>query len=144
MSPDRVDLRSGAVLHIRGYSSRGHPAKNKYILILGLLTDSEALGFLISSQLSYLGQESHRAEVVPIPDGATAFLRYESIIQCFELEYLSIPELCNGFAQGIVTNAGRLPVRYLHRVREAVSRSRLLPQNDIEAALRVLPPATRV
>ena len=135
----RVDLTPGSVLHLRGFSSRGHPAKNKYILILGCLTDSEVLGFLISSQLAYLKQESHKREVVRIPDKATAFLRFESIIQCFELEYLSLGGLCDGFDQGSVTNAGRLSPRYLYKVREAVRESRLLSQLDIERVLRILP-----
>ena len=47
MSRDRVDLTPGAVLHIKGFSSRGHPPKNKYILIIGHASDSEVLGFLI-------------------------------------------------------------------------------------------------
>ena len=90
------------------------------------------LGFLISSQLAYLRQESYKAEVVRIPDRATSFLRYESIIQCFELEYLSVAELCDGLDRGFITNAGKLPMRYLHKVREAVVASRLLAQVDIE------------
>ena len=139
MPQGRVDLTPGAVLHIKGFSSRGHPAKNKYILILGCLTDSEVLGFLISSQLAYLKQESHKREVVRIPDKATAFLRFESIIQCFELEYLSLSALCDGFDQGTVTNVGRLAQRYLQKVREAVGESRLLSQLDIERALKILP-----
>jgi len=80
MSRDRVDLTPGAVLHIKGFSSRGHPAKNKYLLILGCVSESEVLGFLISSQLGYLRQESHKKEVVRIPDRATAFFApYESM-----------------------------------------------------------------
>ena len=142
MPRDRVDLTPGAVLHIQGFSSRGHPAKNKYLLILGCISESEVLGFLISSQLGYLGQESHRKEVVRVPDRATAFLRSESIIQCFELECLATGSLCDGFERGLVTNEGRLPVRYLHKVREAVTESRLLPQIDIERALRILPAAS--
>jgi hypothetical protein len=137
-----VDLAAGAVLHIQDFSSPGHPAKNKYLLIIGSISDSEVLGFLISSQLGYLKQEGYRKEVVRIPDRATAFLRSESIIQCFELECLSIGSLCGGFERGLVTNAGRLPIRYLHKVREAVTESRLLPQIDIERALRILPPAS--
>ena len=90
-------LTCGCVLHIAGFSSRGHTPRNKYILILGQVNDYTALGFLISSQLAYLGQDSHRVEVVRIPQGATGFLRYESIIQCFELEQLSIPDLSDGF-----------------------------------------------
>ena len=86
MPPDRVDLHPGAVLHIRGFASRGHPPKNKYIPIIGCPTDSDVLGFLISSQLAYLEQESHKREVVLIPDRATAFLNRKSIIQCFHLE----------------------------------------------------------
>ena len=139
MSQDRVDLHPGSVLHIKGYTSRGHPRKNKYILILGQLTDSEVLGFLISSQLSYLQQESHKREVVRIPDRATAFLRSESIIQCFELEYLLVSNLCQGFEQGAITNEGRLPLRYPHKIRAVVQESYLLPQIDIERALSVLP-----
>ena len=102
MPPDRVDLGPGAVLHIKGFASRGHPAKNKYILILGCLTDSEALGFLILSELWYLDLESHKAEVVRIPDRATGFLRVERLIQCIELEYLSRQSLCAGFDEETV------------------------------------------
>lgn len=142
MPRDRVDLAPGAVLHIKDFSSRGHPAKNKYLLILGCTSESEVLGFLISSQLGYLEQESHKKEVVRIPDRATAFLRSESMIQCFELECLSIDSLCDGFERGLVTNSGRLSIRYLHKVREAVTESRLLPQIDIERALRILPVAS--
>jgi hypothetical protein len=142
MSRDSVDLTQGAVLHIKGFSSRGHPAKNKYLLILGSISDSEVLGFLISSQLGYLKQDSHKKEVVRIPDRATAFLRSESIIQCFELECISIGSLCDGFERGQVTNEGRLPIRYLHKVREAVTESRLLPLIDIDRALKVLPAAS--
>jgi hypothetical protein len=140
MPQDRVDLHPGSVLHIKGFTSRGHPAKNKYILILGCLTDSDVLGFLISSQLRYLDQESHKDEVVRIPDRATGFLRVESIIQCFELEYLSRLNLCSGFEEGTVSNAGRLPVRYLYKIREVVKGSRLLPQQSIEHVMKVLPP----
>jgi hypothetical protein len=139
MSQGKPDLTPGSVLHIKNYSSRGHSGKDKYLLIIGSFTESEALGVLISSQLSYLHQESHKAEVVRIPDRATSFLRHESIIQCFELEYLSVSSLREGFEQGAVTNQGRLPIRYLHRVREAVSESRLLSQLDIERALKILP-----
>jgi len=142
MSRDRVDLAPGTVLHIKDYSSRGHPAKNKYLLILGCVGDLEVLGFLISSQLGYLKQESHKKEVVRIPDRATSFLRSESIIQCFELECISIGSLCDGFERGLVTNEGKLPIRYLHKVREVVTESRLLPQIAIARALRILPAAS--
>lgn len=107
-----------------------------------VFSDSEVLGFLISSQLRYLHQESHKNEVVRIPDRATAFLRAESIIQCFELECLSTGSLCDGFERRLVTNQGRLPARYLHKVRDTVTASRLLAQVDIDRALRVLPPAS--
>ena len=139
MPHDRVDVHPGSVLHIKGFASRGHPAKNKYILIIGCPTDSEALGFLISSQLAYLEQESHKREVVLIPDRATAFLNRKSIIQCFHLEYLSRNSLCEGFEQGMVTNAGRLSARYLYKVKEVVTGSRLLAQIDIDLALSILP-----
>jgi hypothetical protein len=142
MSQDRIDLNPGSVLHIKGYASRGHPPKNKYILVIGQFTESEVLGFLISSQLGYLRQESHKREVVRIPDKATAFLPFESIIQCFELEYLHISSLCEGFEDGAITNMGRLSPRYLYKIREVVKESRLLAQNDIERILRVLPQLT--
>lgn len=135
-------LTCGCVLHVAGFSSRGHTPRNKYILILGQVNDYTALGFLISSQLAYLGQDSHRVEVVRIPQGATGFLRYESIIQCFELEQLSIPDLSDGFDNGRVAVVGRIQTRYLHRIREAVTNSRLPTQRDIDAALSLLPEET--
>jgi hypothetical protein len=141
MPQDRVDLRPGAVLHIKGFASRGHPPKNKYILIIGCLTESEVLGFLISSKLDYLNSDVHRPEVVRIPDRAVSFLRVESIIQCFALEFLSREQLCAGYEEGNVSNEGRLPIKYLYKIREVVKESRLLAQVDIDRALRVLPPA---
>jgi hypothetical protein len=143
MSQNRPDLSPGAVLHIKDFSSRGHAAKNKFLLVIGQITESEVLGFLISSQLTYLKQESHKREVVRIPDRATGFLKYESIIQCFELESVQISSLCDGFERGLVTNEGRLGLRYLHKVRETVMESRLLTQNDIDRALKILPPSSQ-
>lgn len=139
MSAGKLDLRQGSVLHIKGYTSRGHPEKDKFLLIIGQRTETEVLGFLISSQLGYLQRETHKREVVRIPDRATSFLRHESIIQCFELETLSIGNLCDGFDAGKVTHEGRLPIKYLHKIREAVRESRLLSQIDIDRAVRVLP-----
>jgi hypothetical protein len=75
------DLTPGTVLHIKGYSSRGHPAKDKYLVLIGCCSESVVLGFLISSQLRYLEQESHRSEVVRVPHNATTFIRFETIIQ---------------------------------------------------------------
>jgi hypothetical protein len=136
---DQIDLRPGSVLHIEGFATRGHPKKNKYVLILGRLTESEVLGFLVSSQLEYLQRETHKREVVRIPQQATAIFRHESIIQCFVLEYLLASSLCEGFERGLIENKGLLPVKYLHKVREVVRESRLLSQDDIEKALLVLP-----
>ncbi len=141
MPQDRIDLSPSSVLHVKGYSSREHPRKNKYVLIIGRST-TVALGFLISSQLAYLHQESHKREVVRIPHRATSFLSVESIIQCFELEVLSVSSLCGGFERGDVTNAGRLPTRYLHKIRAVVQESRLLSQAEIDQILRVLPVTT--
>jgi hypothetical protein len=141
MSQTRVDLSSGSVLHIRGFSSRGHQPKDKFLLIVGQKSDSEALGFLISSQLTYLRQDAFKNEVVKVPHNATVFLRVESIIQCFSLERLSIPSLCEGFEDGRVDNVGKMPVKYLHRIREVVAKSLLLTQYDIEDAIRLLPKA---
>jgi hypothetical protein len=139
MSQDRVDLQPGSVLHIKRYTSRRHPEKDKYVLIIGKASDSEVLGFLISSQLGYLDQASHKREVVRIPDRATAFLRYESIIQCFELEHLPIGNLCEGFEQGDVTNQGRLPLRYLHKVRRQFTARAFWNRMRSTLALSVLP-----
>ncbi len=143
MPQDRLDLTQGSVLHIKAFSSRGHPEKDKFLFIIGRRTESEVLGFLISSQLAYLERDSHRNEVVRIPDRSTSFLRCESIIQCFELESLSVSRLQEGFDAGKVTHQGRLPTRYLYKVREIVSASRLLARVDIDEALRVLPATTK-
>lgn len=140
MSPGKPDLSQCSVLHIKDFCSRGHTPKNKYLLVIGQSSESEVLAFLISSQLSYLQRESHKNEVVRLPANATSFLPFQSIIQCFELERLSISSLYDGFERGGVTNKGKLPVRYAHKIREVVKESRLLTQLDIDLALRVLPP----
>src|SRR5687767_12774284 len=139
MPRGEIDLSAGAVLHIRGFTSRGHQPKNKFVLIIGQFSASEILGFLISSQLSYLQVESHKPECIRIPSNATAFLAVESIIQCFQLERLDSQTLCSGFDAGRVTNEGRLPVKYLYKIREAVEKSFLLAQVDIDDCLKVLP-----
>jgi hypothetical protein len=99
------------------------------------------LAFLISGQLSYLETESHRNEVVRIPHNATTIFRRDSIIQCFEIERLSLELLREGLESGKISQCGKLPIKYMHRIREAVSKSNLLPQNDIDDALLVLPPS---
>src|ERR1035441_1112179 len=139
MPPNKIDLSAGSVLHVRGFSSRGHPPKDKFVLIIGQKSDSEVLGFLISSQLVYLGLQTHKNEVVKVPHNATAFLRAESIIQCFVLERLALTSLCEGFEDGKITNAGKLRVKYLHKIRDVVRDSFLLAQRDIDDAVRVLP-----
>ena len=142
MPTGEVNLTQGSVLHIKDFSSRGHAPKDKYLFVVGKCSESEVLGFLISTQLQYLKRETHRREVVSIPDKATAFLRCESIIQCFELERLNISALCDGFGRGRITNEGKLPAKYAHKIRDAVKESRLLSQIDIEAALKILPVAS--
>lgn len=136
---NRLDLSPGTVLHVKDYSSRGHPQKSKYLIVIGFATETVVLGFLISGQMGYLEQESHREEVVRIPHNATAFIRSESIIQCFEMERLPLESLCDGFEDGRVSRPGKLSIKYLHRIRETVEGSKLLSQADIQAALRVLP-----
>lgn len=136
---NRPDLSPGTVLHIEDYSSRGHDPKNKYLIVIGSATENVVLGFLISSQMAYLEQESHHTEVVRVPHNASSFLQRESIIQCFEMERLSLDKLEDGFAGGEIRRVGKLPVKYLHKMREAVERSKLLSQEDIALALRVLP-----
>jgi hypothetical protein len=56
---------------------------------------------------------------------------------------VQISSLCDGFERGLVTNEGRLGLRYLHKVRETVMESRLLTQNDIDRALKILPPSSQ-
>jgi hypothetical protein len=133
------DLKPGSVLHIKKYSSRGHPSKNKYVFVVGFVSETVIAGFLISSQLSYLQQETHKKEIVRIPHNATSFLRAESIIQCFEMERLSMESICQGFQDGSVTCCGRLGVKYLYNIRKVVEGSRLLAQMDIESLLQILP-----
>jgi len=139
---DSVDLHPGAVLHIKNFSTRGHPQKNKYLLVIGCLGETEVLGFLIYSQLNYLQLPSQKREVVRIASYVTPFLHCESIIQCFELERLSRTALCEGYECGAIENEGRLPVRFLHLIRETVRASFLLTQEAIDIALKVLPPAS--
>jgi hypothetical protein len=86
-----------------------------------------------------LGQDDFKNEVVKVPYNATAFLRFESIIQCFCMERMSVTSLCEGFEDGRVHSAGKMPVKYLHRIREVVTESQLLAQCDIDDALKVLP-----
>ena len=140
---DSVDLHQGAVVHIKNFSTRGHPQKNKFLLVIGCLGETEVLGFLISSQLHYLQAPSRKKEVVRIARSVTHFLSCDSIIQCFELERLSRAALCEGYERGDIQNKGRLPARFLHLIRETVSASFLLTQDAIDMALKVLPPAIR-
>jgi hypothetical protein len=117
----------------------GASRKKQYVLIIGQKSDSEALGFLISSQLAYLKADAFKNEVVKVPHNATAFLRLESIIQCFSIERMSVTSLCEGFEDGKINNAGKVPIKYLHRIREVITESQLLAQYDIDDALKVLP-----
>jgi hypothetical protein len=77
-----------------------------------------------------------------VAKSVTSFLSCESIVQCFELERLSRTALCGGFECGDIENEGRLPVRFLHLIRETVSASFLLTQENIDLALKVLPTAS--
>jgi len=54
------------------------------------------------------------------------------------MERLSVTALCEGFENGSIDNAGKMSVKYLHRIREVVE-SQLLTQYDIDDALKVLP-----
>ena len=139
-----MDLTPGSVLHIQDFSTRGHPAKNKYLLIIGPKSDSEALAFLISSQLKYLKVEPHKHEVVKIPHNATTFLQCESIIQCFSVEELTITDLIQGGESGKVKRVGRLQPKFLHQIREVVANSQLLSAYEIEAITKVLPKRTEL
>jgi hypothetical protein len=44
-----------------------------------------------------------------------------------------------GFEDGKINNAGKMPIKYLHRIREVITESRLLAQYDIDDVLKVLP-----
>jgi hypothetical protein len=88
-----------------------------------------------------LKQDAFKKEVVKVPHNAMAFLRLESIIQCFTMERLSVTSLCEGFEGGKIENMGRLPLKYLHRMREVVTESLLLAKYDIDDAVKVLPKA---
>jgi hypothetical protein len=127
MPSGSVDLSQCSVLHIKGFASRGHPPKNKYLVVIGRCSESEVIGFLMSTQLHYLKRDTHKKEVISVPDRSTSFLSSESIIQCFQLERLAISVLCDEFDQGRVSNAGKLPVKYAHKIRDVVRDSRLLP-----------------
>ena len=140
MPRDSADLTPGSVLHIKGFSSRGHSPRNKYFLILGKQSESMALAFIVSSQLHYLQSNVYKKEVVRIPARATHFLSHESIIQCFVLEPLPVDKLSEDFETKLVTNEGRRPARYLHEIRAVVQNSMQLSREDIEQVLKVLGP----
>ncbi len=74
-----------------------------------------------------------------IPARAIDFLSSESYIQCWVLERLDIERLEDGHASGQVKRCGRLPPRYLYKIRDVVRIAYLLEQCDAEAVLRVLP-----
>ena len=78
-----------------------------------------------------------------LPHNATTFIGVEGIIQCFEMERLSVESLWEGFEHGQVSRSGKLPVKYLYKIKETVSRSGLLSQKDIDDALAMLPSPAR-
>ena len=133
---DNLDLSQGSVLHIKSFSTRGHPPKNKFCLILGRENPSgDVLAFLISSQAQYAQQPAYRNEIVTIARGAVHFLSQESFIQCFTLERLDSEKLADGFDSGLVEHKGKLSKKYLYRVKETVEKSKLLTQQEIEVVM---------
>ena len=136
---DSLDLAQGSVLHIKGFSTRGHPPKNKFCLILGSQNPSEeVLAFLISSQAQYAEQPAFCDEIVAIAKGAVHFLSQESFIQCFVLERLDPEKLAAGFESGTVEHKGKLSKKYLYRVKEAVENSKLLTRQEIASVIQAL------
>jgi hypothetical protein len=135
----KLDLSPGTVLHVHGYASRGHPPRSKFLLVIGAESDTRVLGFLISSQAHWMNSAPHQKETVVIPARATDFLSRESYIQCWELERLDLERLEDGHVSGQVERCGKLPARYLYRIRDVVKSAFLLEQGDAEAVLRVLP-----
>ncbi len=133
-----VDLPPAAVIHVEGYSSRGHPPKNKYLFIVGRESRTKLAAFLISSQQHWRASERHSREMVRIPQNATNFLRLESFIQCWALELLDVEDLRRRFGAGSVRIAGKLPIKYLYKVRDVVRQSYLLEQQDVETVLRIV------
>jgi hypothetical protein len=54
---------------------------------------------------------------------------------------MSVTALCEGFEDGKINNCGKMPIKYLHRIRDVVAESQLLAQYDIDDALKALPKA---
>lgn len=133
-----LDISPGSVLHIKAFSTRGHPPKNKFCVVLGTEGPSTVLVFLISSQVQYRQQADFRDEIVAIPRDAVHFLSQESFIQCFTLEKLDVDKLRDGLERGMVDRRGRLDKKYLYKVRDAVKGSKLLSQQEIDLVLGVL------
>jgi len=133
-----LDLSSGSVLHIKDFSTRGHPPKNKYCLIIGEESAFIVLAFLLSSQRHYLEQATLCDELVVIPQAAVHFLPEESFIQCFTLEKLDKDKLSAGYETGGVDHKGKLGPKYLYKVRDAVKNSKVLTQEEIEMVLAAL------
>ncbi len=136
---DSLDLSHGSVLHIKGFSTRGHPPRNKFCVILGRENPSgEVLAFLISSQPQYAKQSAYCNEIVTIPKGAVHYLPQESFIQCFVLERLDPEKLADEFDSGAIDQKGKLPTKYLYRIKASVEKSKLLTQQEIDSVIHVL------
>ena len=136
---DSLDLSQGSVLHVKGFSTRGHPPKNKFCVILGKENPSgKILAFLISSQAQYAEQSEFCNEIVTIANGAVHFLSQESFIQCFSLERLDSEKLADGYERGAIQHKGKISKKYLYRIKETVKNSKLLTQQEIESVIQTL------
>jgi hypothetical protein len=82
--------------------------------------------------------DSHKDEVVRVPINSTTFLSKESIVQCFELERLSIDILNEDFKFGKVKRRGKLSGQFVNKIKKTVEKSKLLTGREIEAALSVI------
>ena len=140
---ENLGLSPGTVIHIRRYSSRGHPPRNKYLFLIGPETRTTIAAFLVSSQQHWRESKEHAKEMVCIPNNATNFLSSESFIQCWVLERLDLDSLRRGFENGSVRAVGKLPLRYLYKVRDTARESYLLQQRDIEAVVRIVSETNR-
>jgi hypothetical protein len=134
-----LNLTAGTVLHVAGYSSRGHSPKDKYVVVIGAATGTTVLGFLVSSRGHYMEVAEYRRESVVIPAQSTSFLGRESYVQCWVVERLDRVGLEEGFRTGQVERCGQLSGRWLHKIREVVENSELLTADEVRETLRVLP-----
>jgi hypothetical protein len=127
------------VLHIEDFKSFGFEPKDKYLFIIGHESTASVFAFVISSQTKYANHPFLKREQVHIPVKTIPGLPSESWIQCFHCVHsLSVASLEAGFTKQTVSYKGKLPPKFLQKVREVVYCSDVLKGFEIEDCLAAI------